>query len=59
MWGDTIDIGLFFEKQAATLGDQEPILDEGGPLALRTLGLTKEQAERVVKRMMLVNFGSS
>ncbi len=52
VWGDTIYIGLFFKKQAATLGDQEPILDEGGPLALRTLGLTKEQAERVVKRMM-------
>lgn len=52
VWGDTIYIGLFFQKQALTLGDQEPILDEGGPLALRTLGLTKEQAERTIKRMM-------
>jgi 2-oxoglutarate ferredoxin oxidoreductase subunit beta len=52
VWGDTIYIGLFFQKQAPTLGDQEPILDEGGPLALRTLGLTNEQAERTIKRMM-------
>lgn len=51
-WGDTIYIGLFYEHQRPTLEEQEPILDEGGPLAFRPLGLTKEQADRIIKRMM-------
>ncbi len=53
MWDDTIYTGLFLQiKDAPTLDQQEPVLDDGGPLARRSLGLTKEQAERIFKRMM-------
>ncbi len=52
LWGDTIYIGHYFEKQAPTLGEQEPILDEGGPIAFRPLGITKEQSDRIIGRMM-------
>lgn len=51
-WNDTIYIGLFFKKEAPTLGDAEPVLTEGGPLAFQPLGLSQEQAERIIKRMM-------
>ncbi len=53
VWGDEIYTGLFFQKtDAPTLGDQEPVLDEGGALARRDLGISQEQAGRIVKRMM-------
>ena len=52
LWGDTIYTGLFLQKDAPTLGQQEPVLDEDGPLAFRALGLTQEQTERIIKRMM-------
>src|SRR5439155_344418 len=52
MWGDKIYIGLFFQKDAPSLDQLEPVLDEGGPLAHRPLGLTREQAQRIIKRMM-------
>jgi hypothetical protein len=35
-----------------TLGDQEPVLDDGGPLAFRELGLDSEQTDRILSRMM-------
>ena len=53
MWDDTIYTGLFLQiKDAPTLDQLEPVLDDGGPLARHPLGLTKEQAERIFKRMM-------
>lgn len=52
LWGDTIYTGLFIQTDRPTLGDQEPVLDEGGPLGHRSLGLTKEQEQRIIKRMM-------
>ena len=53
VWGEEIHTGLFFETNARpTLGEQEPVLDEGGPLAYRELGLSKEETERIVSRMM-------
>ncbi len=53
MWDDTIYTGLFLQiKDAPTLDQQEPVLDDSGPLARHPLGLTKEQAERIFKRMM-------
>ena len=53
LWGDTIYTGLFLQlTDRASLGRLEPVLDEGGPLAHRPLGLSREQAERVIKRMM-------
>ncbi len=53
VWGDTIYTGLFFQTgETPTLHKVEPVLDEGGALGRRSLGLTREQGEQVVKRMM-------
>ena len=52
LWGEQIYTGLFFQRLAPSLDQLEPVLDEGGPLARRSLGLTPEQAERIVKRML-------
>ena len=53
VWGDTIYTGLFLQIEgASTLGDLEPVLDDGGPLAHRPLGLSKGQAEKIISRMM-------
>ncbi|MFB3061024.1 MAG: 2-oxoacid:ferredoxin oxidoreductase subunit beta [Candidatus Binatia bacterium] len=51
-WGDTIYIGLFLQKDQPTLSQLEPVLDEGGPLAYRPLGLSQEQSQQILKRMM-------
>ena len=51
-WDDTIYTGLFFEKEAPTPGNAEPLLAEGGPLAFQPLGLSQEQTEQIIKRMM-------
>jgi 2-oxoglutarate ferredoxin oxidoreductase subunit beta len=50
-FGDTIYTGLFFQKEAPTLDGSEPVLDEQ-PLAHKPLGLTEEQAQRIIGRMM-------
>ena len=52
LFGDTIYPGLFFQKQAPTLGGSEPVLDADEPLGLQTLGLDKEQTKRIIERMM-------
>lgn len=53
VWGEDIHTGLFFETDARpTLEEQEPVLDEGGPLGYRDLGLSKEETERIISRMM-------
>jgi 2-oxoglutarate ferredoxin oxidoreductase subunit beta len=52
LWGDIIYTGLFFRKLAPTLDQLEPVLETGGPMAHRPLGLTKEQSDRILKRMM-------
>ena len=52
LWGDTIYTGLFFQKEAPTLGGSEPVLDQDGPLAHRPLGLSQEQSQRIIDRMM-------
>jgi 2-oxoglutarate ferredoxin oxidoreductase subunit beta len=52
MWGDTIYTGLFLQKEQPTLGQLEPVLEEGGSLAYRSLGLSKEQGQNIIKRMM-------
>ena len=51
-WGDTIYTGLFLQKLEPALGHREPVLAEGGPLAFRKLGLTAEQSQRIIERMM-------
>ncbi len=53
IWGDTIYTGLFLQlKDRKSLGRLEPILDKDGPLAHRPLGVSREQSQRVIKRMM-------
>ena len=52
MWGDTIYTGLFLQREAPTYDKTEPVLEEGPPLAHRSLGVTKEQSDRIFKRMM-------
>ncbi len=52
LWGDEIYIGLFLQKEQPTLGQLEPVLDEGGPMAHRPLGLSKEQSQKIIQGMM-------
>ena len=53
MWGDEIPIGVFWQREdLSTLNDLEPVLDEGGPLAYRTLGISKKQSDRLMAEMM-------
>jgi 2-oxoglutarate ferredoxin oxidoreductase subunit beta len=52
IWGDTIYTGLFFQQRAPSLGESEPVLDQDGPLAHRPLGLSREQAQRIITGMM-------
>lgn len=52
MWGETIYIGLFFQAPRPALEDHEPVLQEGGPLAYRPLGLSETQGQRIIQRMM-------
>ena len=52
-WGDTIYTGVFFQTpDTPSLGRREPVLDEGGPLAFRPLGLSEEQGQNIIRRMM-------
>ena len=52
LWGDTIYTGLFLQKPSQSLDESEPVLDEGGPLAHRPLGLSDEQAKKLISQMM-------
>lgn len=53
VWDDTIYTGLFLRvDDAPSLGDLEPVLHEGGPLARRALGLTEDQGRKIIERMM-------
>ncbi len=53
VWGDTIYTGLFLQnKERPALGQREPVLEQGGPLSYRPLGLDAEQAEKIFSRMM-------
>ena len=52
-WGDEIPIGLFWKREDLPALDQlEPILDEGGPLARRPLGVSPEAARSLVRELM-------
>ncbi len=52
LWGDEIYTGLFFERHDRdTLNNLEPVLRDG-PLTSQPLGLSDEQAERLIQRMM-------
>ena len=52
LWGETIYIGLFYQAPRPALEDHEPILDQGGPLAYRPLGLSEAQSQSIIERMM-------
>ena len=53
LWGDEIPIGKFFQRTDLPALDQlEPILDEGGPLALRKPGIPPEIARQFVEELM-------
>jgi len=52
-WGDEIPIGLFWKREDLPSLDQlEPILDEGGPLAHRPLGISLDAAKSLVRELM-------
>ena len=52
-WGDEIPIGLFWKREDLPALDQlEPILDEGGPLARRPLGIASDVAKSLVRELM-------
>lgn len=52
-WGDEIPIGLFWTRDDRPSLDQlEPVLSEGGPLSRRPLGISPDQAQRLVRELM-------
>ena len=50
-WGDTIWTGLFLENDRPSLDSLEPV-NQGPPIARRPLGLTDEQAQGLLAKMM-------
>ena len=53
LWGDEIYTGVFIKiDDRPALGRQEPVLDTGGPLSGRELGLTEKQGKKIISRMM-------
>ncbi len=52
-WGEEIPIGLFWKRtDLPSLEELEPVLDEGGPLAFRKLGITDEQAQSLISELL-------
>ena len=52
-WGDEIPIGLFWKRtDLPSLEELEPVLDQGGPLACRQLGITDEQSQALINELM-------
>jgi 2-oxoglutarate ferredoxin oxidoreductase subunit beta len=53
IWGEEIPIGKFFQRtDLPALHQAEPILDEGGPLALRDLGIPAQVAKDFIAELM-------
>ena len=52
LWGDEIYIGLFLENDRPSLDSLEPVIADGVPLAHRPLGLSSEQASKLINRIM-------
>ena len=51
-WGDEIPIGLFYQDTSRpALHEMEPVL-ENGPVAHQSLGVTEEQGDAIIRRMM-------
>ncbi len=52
-WGEEIPIGLFWKRtDLPSLEEQEPVLEQGGPLAHRKIGVTDEQAQALIKELL-------
>jgi 2-oxoglutarate ferredoxin oxidoreductase subunit beta len=52
-WGEEIPIGLFYKRtDLPSLEELEPVLDEGGPLGFRQLGITDEQAQSLISELL-------
>jgi 2-oxoglutarate/2-oxoacid ferredoxin oxidoreductase subunit beta len=52
-WDDEIPIGLFWKRTDLPSLDQlEPILDDGGPLARRPLGIFQDVARSLIRELM-------
>ncbi|MHC4922865.1 MAG: 2-oxoacid:ferredoxin oxidoreductase subunit beta [Planctomycetota bacterium] len=51
-WDEEIWTGIYFESEYPTLGSLEPVLDEGGPMATRSLGLSDDEAAALKKKLM-------
>ena len=52
-WGEEIPIGLFWKRtDLPTLEQQEPVLDEGGPLGMRPLGISDQDAKALIKELL-------
>ena len=52
LWGDEIYVGKFLHiEQRESLSELEPVLRDG-PVAKRGGGVSEEQAERIIQRMM-------
>jgi 2-oxoglutarate ferredoxin oxidoreductase subunit beta len=52
-WGEEIPIGLFWKRtDLPALHELEPVLEKGGPMAFRKLGITREQGEALLKELM-------
>jgi 2-oxoglutarate ferredoxin oxidoreductase subunit beta len=52
LWGDEIYIGKYLQVERPALGSQEPVLEEGGPIAHRKPGITDDQRDQLIKKMM-------
>jgi 2-oxoglutarate/2-oxoacid ferredoxin oxidoreductase subunit beta len=53
-WGEHIPIGLFWRRtDLPSLEELEPVLQDGnGPLALRNLGLSVEQRQKLISELV-------
>ena len=52
-WGEEIPIGLFWKRtDLPALEDLEPVLEEGGPMAFRELGIPDDQAKALIEELL-------
>jgi len=52
-WGDEIPIGLFWKRtELPSLDQLEPVLEQGGPLAHRPLGIGPDVAQSLIQELM-------
>jgi 2-oxoglutarate ferredoxin oxidoreductase subunit beta len=53
LWGEEIPIGLLWHRtDLESLDELEPVLDEGGPLAHRELGISTEEAQSLIDELL-------